>query len=79
MCTDTSLTSTRTLPQKLKKCSHYCVNGYLGLNREKLIVLAYLLGSDYTEGLEGDTYSKPCACLRNRACTVLLDTIPPLV
>ena len=43
--------------------NHYCVNGYLGLNREKLIVLAYLLGSDYTEGLEGDTYSKPCACL----------------
>ena len=25
----------------------------LGLNRDKLIVLAYLLGSDYTEGLEG--------------------------
>ena len=26
---------------------------YSGLSRDHLIVLAYLLGSDYTEGLEG--------------------------
>ncbi|KAL5506745.1 hypothetical protein EMCRGX_G008482 [Ephydatia muelleri] len=29
------------------------IKGQIGLSREKLILLAYLLGSDYTDGLEG--------------------------
>ena len=29
------------------------ISSLLGLNRDKLVVLAYFLGSDYTEGLEG--------------------------
>ncbi len=30
------------------------VSSLLGLDRDKLIVLAYFLGSDYTDGLEGN-------------------------
>ena len=33
--------------------SGHDIKTLLGLDRDKLIVLAYLLGSDYTEGLEG--------------------------
>ena len=33
---------------------HTDISSLLGLNRDKLIVLAYFLGSDYTNGLEGD-------------------------
>ena len=35
----------------LKACTH--THTHTGLSRDQLIVLAYLLGSDYTEGLEG--------------------------
>ena len=29
------------------------IKSFLGLSRDKLLLLAYLLGSDYTDGLEG--------------------------
>lgn len=41
---------------------YYCMSdvcSLLGLDRDKLIVLAYLLGSDYTDGIE----SKMCLSL----------------
>lgn len=31
------------------------IQSLLGLDRNKLILLSYLLGSDYTEGIEGKT------------------------
>ena len=32
-----------------------CMLLLIGLDRDKLITLAFLLGSDYTEGLEGNS------------------------
>ena len=34
-------------------CTHPTPHSLTGLSRDHLIVLAYLLGSDYVEGLEG--------------------------
>lgn len=45
------------------------IHSLLGLNRDKLVMLAYLLGSDYTDGLDGeysDCVSESSDCLSDR-------------